>query len=66
MVIMWLEGLSILKKIHLIGTRSGDLPACSIAPQPTTLQRAHFKCGIGARNYNKETKKSPEIYIKEN
>jgi hypothetical protein len=26
------EGLGKLEKIHLIGTRSRDLPACSIAP----------------------------------
>jgi hypothetical protein len=26
-------------KIHLIGTRTRDLPACSIVPQPTTLPR---------------------------
>jgi hypothetical protein len=35
-----LEGLSQLKKIHLIGIRSRDLPSCSIVPQPTTLPRA--------------------------
>jgi hypothetical protein len=34
---MQLEGLSKLKKIHLIGTRSRDLTACSIVDQPTTL-----------------------------
>jgi hypothetical protein len=28
---------SIEKKIHLIETRTRDLPACSIVPQPTTL-----------------------------
>jgi hypothetical protein len=28
-----------LKKIHLIGTRTRDLPVCSIVPQPTTLPR---------------------------
>jgi hypothetical protein len=26
--------------MHLIGTRTRDLPACSIVFQPTTLQRA--------------------------
>jgi hypothetical protein len=32
-----LEGLGKLKKkIHLIGTRTHDLPACNIVPQPTT------------------------------
>jgi hypothetical protein len=35
-----LEGLSNLKKIHLIGIRSRGLPACSIVPQPTTLPHA--------------------------
>jgi hypothetical protein len=29
-------------KIHLIGTRTRDLPACSIVPQPTTLPRAPY------------------------
>jgi hypothetical protein len=37
-----LEGLGQLKKIHLIGTRTCDLPACSIVPQPTTLLRAPY------------------------
>jgi hypothetical protein len=37
---MRLEELGQLKKIHLIGTRTRDLPACSIVPQPTTLPRA--------------------------
>jgi hypothetical protein len=27
-------------KLHLIGTRTRGLPACSIVPQPTTLLRA--------------------------
>jgi hypothetical protein len=35
-----LEGLGKLKKNPLIGTRTCDLPACSIVPQPTTLPRA--------------------------
>jgi hypothetical protein len=36
-----LEGLGQLKKkIHLIGTQTSDLPACSIVPQPNTLPRA--------------------------
>jgi hypothetical protein len=34
--IVGLEGLGQLKKIHFIGTRIRDLPACSIVPQPTT------------------------------
>jgi hypothetical protein len=29
-----LEGLGKLKKIHLIGTQTRDLPACGIVPQP--------------------------------
>jgi hypothetical protein len=35
-----LEGLGKLKKIHLIGIRTCDLPACSTVPQETTLRRA--------------------------
>jgi hypothetical protein len=38
--IVWLEGLGKLKKIHLIGTRTRNLPACSTVPRPTTLPRA--------------------------
>jgi hypothetical protein len=37
---MRLEGLGKLKKIHLNGIRSRDLPACTIVPEPTTLLRA--------------------------
>jgi hypothetical protein len=37
---MQLEGLDQLKKIHFIGNRTRDLPACNIVPQPTTLPRA--------------------------
>jgi hypothetical protein len=37
-----LEGLGKLKKCTSSGTRTGDLPACSIVPQPTTLPRAPF------------------------
>jgi hypothetical protein len=35
-----MEGLGKLKKIRLIGTRSRDVPACSIVSQPTALPRA--------------------------
>jgi hypothetical protein len=35
-----LEVLRQLKKIHLIGTRTDNLPACSLVPQPTTLPLA--------------------------
>jgi hypothetical protein len=40
--IVWLEGLSKLKKKFndLVGTRTRDLLICSIVPQPTTLSRA--------------------------
>jgi hypothetical protein len=40
--IVRLEGLGQWKKIHLIGIRYRDLPACMILPQPTTLPRAPF------------------------
>jgi hypothetical protein len=36
---MRLEGLGKLKKLTSSGTRTGDLPACSIVPQPITLPR---------------------------
>jgi hypothetical protein len=42
-VIMRLEGFGQLKEIHLIGTRTRDLPDCSIGPQPTTLPRAQHE-----------------------
>jgi hypothetical protein len=32
-----------IEKIHLIGTRTHDLPACSIVPQPTTLPHTPHK-----------------------
>jgi hypothetical protein len=35
-----LERLGKLKKCTSSGTRTGDLPACSIMPQPTTLPLA--------------------------
>jgi hypothetical protein len=38
--IVRLEVLGQLKKIHLIGIRTRNLPACSIVPQQTTLPRA--------------------------
>jgi hypothetical protein len=38
--IVRLEGLAKLKKSTSSGTRTGDLPAYSIVPQPTTLPRA--------------------------
>jgi hypothetical protein len=45
MAIVRLEGLGQLKKVHLMGTRTRDLPVCSIVPQPTTLPRAYFNRG---------------------
>jgi hypothetical protein len=38
--IVRLEGLGKLKMSTSSGTRTGDLPACSTVPQPTTLPRA--------------------------
>jgi hypothetical protein len=35
-----LEGLGKLKKSTSSGTRTGDLPACSIVPQPTTEDKS--------------------------
>jgi hypothetical protein len=35
------------KKSTSSGIRTGDLPVCSIVPQPTTLPRAHFQCVPG-------------------
>jgi hypothetical protein len=35
-----LEGFGKLKKSTSSGTRTGNLPACSVVPQPTTLPRA--------------------------
>jgi hypothetical protein len=40
--IVRLEGLGQLKKPHLTGTRSRDLPACGVVLQPTTLPRAPY------------------------
>jgi hypothetical protein len=45
--IVRLEGLGKLKKkIHLIGTRTRDLPACGTVPQPNKLPRAPSKMGL--------------------
>jgi hypothetical protein len=41
-----LEGLGKLKNIHLIGTRSHDLRACSIVPQPPMLPCAPMPFSI--------------------
>jgi hypothetical protein len=48
---MRLEGLYKLKKSNgLIGTRTRDLPACSIAPQPNSLLRAPVLCKKPSNN----------------
>jgi hypothetical protein len=39
---VWLEGLGKLKKSTSSGARTGDLPACSIVPQPTMLPHACY------------------------
>jgi hypothetical protein len=39
-----------IEKIHLIGTRTRDLPACSIVPQPTTLPRAPLGTTVTNQN----------------
>jgi hypothetical protein len=41
-VIVRLEELDKLKKSTSSGTRTGDLPACIIVPQPTTLPRSEL------------------------
>jgi hypothetical protein len=51
--IVWLEGLGKLKKCTSSGTWTGDLPACSIVPQPTTLPRAPVRMGGQRNNYDK-------------
>jgi hypothetical protein len=51
--IVRLEELGKLKKSTSSGIRTGDLPACSIVPQPTTLPRAPWG------NSKKQKKKLP-------
>jgi hypothetical protein len=50
--IVRLDGLGKLKKIHLIGTWTRDLPACSIVPQPTKLPCALIKTCCEWNNKN--------------
>jgi hypothetical protein len=40
------EGLGKFEKIHLIGTRSHDLLACSIVPQPLRYRVPHLAKSI--------------------
>jgi hypothetical protein len=56
--IVRLEGLGKLKKSTSSGTRTGDLPACSLVPEPTTLPRNLFvparkilACRLGESSY---------------
>jgi hypothetical protein len=36
------EGFGKLEKIHLIGTRSRDLPVCSLVPQPLRYRESPY------------------------
>jgi hypothetical protein len=44
--IVRLEGLGKLKKFTSYVTRTGDLPACTIVPEPTTLPRASVQLAL--------------------
>jgi hypothetical protein len=46
--IVQLEGLGTLKKSTSSGTQTGDLPACSIVPQLTTVPHAPIQWVLGA------------------
>jgi hypothetical protein len=61
-----LEGLGQLKKIHLIGTRTHDLPACSIVPQPTTLPHALHHKGIGDFKFRSTMALEVIFYLEDN
>jgi hypothetical protein len=54
--IVRLEWLGPLIKIHLIGTRTPDLPVCSIVPQPTTLPHAPSYASFCVFCQNKESR----------
>jgi hypothetical protein len=49
-----LEGLGKLKKSTSSGTRTGDLLACGIVPQPNTLHRAPILYIVHERKYHDE------------
>jgi hypothetical protein len=51
--IVRLEGFGKFKKITSSGTRAGDLPACSIVPQPTMLPRSPEQIQTGIKLSNK-------------
>jgi hypothetical protein len=53
--IVRLEGLGKSKKIHLIGSQSRDLPACSIVPQPTNYFSLYEINGIHSIYYGNIT-----------
>jgi hypothetical protein len=56
------EGLDKFKKlIYLIGSRTRDLPACSIAPQTTTLPRALLKVGSFSTSIKCVSRKSNRL-----
>jgi peroxiredoxin len=58
-----LEGLGKLKKkIHLIGTPTNDLPACSTVPQLTMLPHAMLNKGIKKIVNNVALKLLSQIY----
>jgi hypothetical protein len=46
MTIVRMEGVGKLKIIRLVGTRTRDIPTCSIVPQPTTLPRAPWETAV--------------------
>jgi hypothetical protein len=45
------EGLGKLEKIHLIGTRSRDLPVCSLVPQPLRYRVPLIAYSVTLFNY---------------
>jgi hypothetical protein len=63
-VIVRLEGLGKLRKVHLIRIRSHELPACSIVLQPTTLPRAPFLSDIFQYCQNLQVFKTRKTTIK--
>jgi hypothetical protein len=60
-----LEGLNKLQKSTSSGTRTGDLPACSIVPQPTMLPRAEICSSkkLLCRNIHCEIKRIPTYVL---
>jgi hypothetical protein len=59
------EGLDKLKKkknIHLIGSRTRYLPACSIVPQPSTLPEFEPGTSPNAEGANQSVSQSQLLY----